>query len=139
MSVTTGGIDWAGLRSAAEEAAGRAYAPYSGLSVGAAALCEDGRVVTGCNIENVSYGLTQCAECTLVGQLLLSGGGRLLALACRASTGRPLAPCGRCRQVLAEFAGPDSLIDTAEGPLPLSELLPHSFGPDDLPGRGDPP
>lgn len=125
--------DWAALRSAATAAASSAYAPYSRLHVGAAALCDDGRTVTGCNVENASYGLGLCAETTLVGQLRLTGGGRLVAVACRAGTGELLMPCGRCRQVLYEFGGPDALIDTPHGPAPLREVLPDAFGPADLP------
>ena len=126
-------VDWDGLRAAAVAAAGAAYAPYSRLSVGVAALCDDGRVVTGCNVENASYGLGLCAECTLVGQLRLTGGGRLVAVACRSGTGELLMPCGRCRQVLYEFGGPDCLIDTSRGPAPLRDVLPDAFGPADLP------
>jgi cytidine deaminase len=125
--------DWPQLRRAAVDAAASAYAPYSQLRVGAAALCDDGRTVTGCNVENASYGLGLCAECTLVGQLRLTGGGRLVALACRCGTGDLLMPCGRCRQVLYEFGGPDCLIDTPHGPAPLGELLPDAFGPTHLP------
>jgi cytidine deaminase len=129
-------LDWPALRAAAVQAASSAYCPYSGLQVGAAALCDDGRVVTGCNVENASYGLGLCAECTLVGQLRLTGGGRLVAVACRSGTGELLMPCGRCRQVLYEFGGPTCLLDTPRGPLPLSEVLPDAFGPDDLPDKG---
>ena len=126
-------VDWDALRAAAVAAAGAAYAPYSRLSVGAAALCDDGRVVTGCNVENASYGLTLCAECTLVGQLRLSGGGRLAAVACRSGDGGLLLPCGRCRQVLYEFGGPECLVDAGQGPTRLDVLLPEAFGPSDLP------
>ena len=128
-----GDVDWDGLRAAAVAAAGSAYAPYSQLSVGAAAVCDDGRVVTGCNVENASYGLTLCAECTMAGQLLLSGGGRLVAVACRSGDGGLLLPCGRCRQVLYEFGGPACLVDSVRGPVPLTDLLPEAFGPEDLP------
>lgn len=124
---------WPALRAAAVEAAGSAYAPYSHLDVGAAAICDDGRVVTGCNVENASYGLGLCAECTMAGQLRLSGGGRFVAVACRSGTGELLMPCGRCRQVLYEFGGPDCLLDTPRGILPLSEVLPDAFGPEHLP------
>lgn len=127
------GIRWEALRYAAVQAAGSAYAPYSGLSVGAAALCADGRVVTGCNVENVSYGLTLCAECTMAGQLRLTGGGRLVAVACRSGSGELLMPCGRCRQVLYEFGGPECLVDSPSGARPLIELLPDAFGPAHLP------
>ena len=126
-------VDWDGLRAAAVRAAAAAYCPYSGLAVGAAAVCDDGRLVSGCNVENASYGLGLCAECTLVGQLRLTGGGRLVALACRSREGALLMPCGRCRQVLYEFGGPGCLIDTPRGPRPLGEVLPDAFGPDDLP------
>lgn len=125
--------DWLALRDAAVAAAASAYAPYSRLHVGAAAVCDDGRVVTGCNVENASYGLGLCAETTLAGQLRLTGGGRLVAVACRSGTGALLMPCGRCRQVLYEFGGPDCLVDTPRGILPLSDVLPDAFGPDDLP------
>ena len=125
--------DWDALRAAAVTAAGSAYAPYSHLQVGAAAECDDGRVVTGCNVENASYGLGLCAECTMAGQLRLTGGGRFTAVACRSGTGELLMPCGRCRQVLYEFGGPDCLLDTPRGVLPLSEVLPDAFGPEHLP------
>ena len=101
--------------------------------MGVAALCDDGRVITGCNVENASYGLTLCAECTLVGQLRLTGGGRLVAVACRSGDGGLLLPCGRCRQVLYEFGGPECLVDAGQGPTRLDVLLPEAFGPSDLP------
>lgn len=126
-------VDWDRLRTAAVSAAQNAYAPYSRLSVGAAGLVDDGRVVVGCNVENASYGLGLCAECTLVGALASSGGGRLVAVACRSGSGDLLMPCGRCRQVLLEFGGPTCEIDTGKGPLPLSAVLPDAFGPSDLP------
>jgi cytidine deaminase len=126
-------FDWEKLRAAAVEAAQAAYCPYSGLQVGAAAVCDDGRIVTGCNVENASYGVGLCAECTMAGQLRLTGGGRFVAVACRSGTGDLLMPCGRCRQILYEFGGPDCLMDTPDGPLPMSSVLPHAFGPADLP------
>ena len=126
-------VDWPALRDAAVRAAAAAYAPYSGLHVGAAALCDDGRVVTGCNVENASYGLALCAECTLAGQLRLTGGGRLVAVACRSGGGELLVPCGRCRQILFELGGPECLVETARGARPLSAVLPDAFGPADLP------
>src|SRR5690606_3078584 len=129
---------WAELRAAAVEAAGRAYAPYSQLSVGAAARVDDGRLVSGCNVENASYGLGLCAECSVVSALHGTGGGRLLALVCVDGRGEPLMPCGRCRQLLWEHGGPDLLVDAADGPRPLSELLPEAFGPENLPGRASP-
>jgi cytidine deaminase len=127
--------DWDALRAIALMATNSAYAPYSGLQVGAAALCSDGRVIVGCNVENASYGLGVCAEATLAGQLRLTGGGRFVAVACRSGEGELLMPCGRCRQVIYEFGGPDCLVDTPHGPLPMSALLPDAFGPEQLPGR----
>lgn len=121
------------LRAAASAAAGYAYSPYSGLRVGAAALCDDGRLVMGCNVENASYGLTLCAETTMAGQLRLTGGGRFVAVACRSGDGIALTPCGRCRQVLYELGGPTCLVDTPHGVRPLRELLPDAFGPGQLP------
>lgn len=109
-----------------------AYAPYSNYPVGAAALVDDGRVVTGCNVENVSYGLGLCAECGLVSALNASGGGRLVAFACCDARGEILLPCGRCRQLLFEFGGAELIVDTMSGPRPLGDLLPDAFGPDDL-------
>ena len=129
----TGHVDWAELTARAVEAATHAYAPYSHFPVGAAALVDDGRVVVGCNVENASYGLGLCAECTMAGQLRLIGGGRFVAVACRSGDGVALTPCGRCRQVLYELGGADCLVDTPGGVRPMRELLPDAFGPDDLP------
>jgi cytidine deaminase len=128
----SGDIDWEILRATAVDVARNAYAPYSGFPVGAAALVDDGRIVTGCNVENVSYGLGLCAECAVVCALHSGGGGRLVALACVDGAGRVLMPCGRCRQVLLEHGGPGMRIDHPTGPRPLGELLPDAFGPDDL-------
>ena len=128
-------IDWPGLRAAATDAAERAYAPYSGLRVGAAGLAADGQVVTGCNVENASYGLTLCAECGLVSALHASGAGSLRAVAVVAGDGQPLLPCGRCRQLLLEAGGGDLLVDTAEGPVELKVLLPAAFTGTDLADR----
>jgi cytidine deaminase len=132
IAIMTAEIDWDLLRDNATQAAYRAYAPYSRLRVGAAALVDDRRVVTGCNVENVSYGLGLCAECGVVSALHSTGGGRLLALACVDASGRPLMPCGRCRQLLWEHGGPDLLVDHPAGPRRLGDLLPEAFGPDDL-------
>jgi cytidine deaminase len=129
-------IDWPQLRRAALEAMGSAYAPYSQFPVGAAALVDDGRTVSGCNVENASYGLGLCAECGLVSALHASGGGRLVAFACVDFRGDVLMPCGRCRQLLWEHGGPDLLVDTVHGPKPMSDVLPFAFGRDDLPGTG---
>jgi cytidine deaminase len=143
-------IDWPQLRAAAVDVAGRAYAPYSRLRVGAAGLTGDGQVVVGCNVENASFGVTLCAECGLVSALhatparspdaLAPGSGSgsvpiLVAVAVVAGDGDPLLPCGRCRQLLLEAGGPALLVDTARGPVPLAELLPAAFGGADLAAR----
>jgi cytidine deaminase len=129
-------VNWEELRVAAVGAAAKAYCPYSGLRVGSAAVCDDGRVVLGCNVENASYGVGLCAECAMAGQLWLTGGGRFVAVACRGGTGELLMPCGRCRQVLYELGGPDCLLDTPSGVRPMSEVLPDAFGPEHLPTMG---
>ena len=125
-------IDWKLLQDKAIEVSKRAYAPYSRFPVGAAALVDDGRIVSGCNVENVSYGLGLCAECAVVCALHSTGGGRLLALVCVAADGELLMPCGRCRQVLLEHGGAQLLIGHPAGPKPLAQLLPDAFGPDDM-------
>lgn len=125
--------DWDALRQQARAMLDHAYAPYSKVKVGAAGLVDDGRTVTGCNVENASYGLTLCAECGVASQLAATGGGRLVALSVVGTDGTYLAPCGRCRQVLFEFGGPELLLDTDHGIVTLDELLPHAFGPADLP------
>lgn len=125
-------IDWPALQAVALEARSHAYVPYSNFPVGVAALVDDGRIVSGCNVENASYGLTLCAECGMVSQLHRTGGGRLVAVWCVDPSGRPLMGCGRCRQLLWEHGGPHCLIQTASGIRTLSELLPDAFGPDHL-------
>jgi len=131
-------VDWPALRSAAARMTERAYAPYSRLRVGAAGVTDDGRVVTGCNVENASYGLTLCAECGLVSALHATGGGTLAAVSVASGDGQRLLPCGRCRQLLLEAGGPSLLVDTAAGPRPLAELLPAAFDGADLSARRDP-
>ncbi len=111
---------------------GRAYAPYSRFPVGAAALVDDGRVVTGCNVENAAYGVALCAECGLVSDLVASGGGRLVAFTCANALGERLMPCGRCRQLLWEHGGAGLLVDTPRGVLTMSEVLPQAFGPEQI-------
>jgi cytidine deaminase len=123
-------IDWAALRAAATEAAANAYAPYSGLHVGAAALTDDGRIVTGVNVENASFGLTFCAEVSLIGGLVTGGGGRLVALVATDENGRLLSPCGRCRQILIEMGGPDLAVNET---WTAATLLPGAFVADDIP------
>jgi cytidine deaminase len=136
-------IDWPALRAAARAAAQRAYAPYSGLRVGAAgyvtAEAEAGgsRIVVGCNVENASYGLTLCAECGLVSALHASGGGSLAGVCVVAADGAPLVPCGRCRQLLLEAGGPGLLLDSAGGPQELGSLLPSAFTSAELAARRD--
>ena len=129
-------IDWALLRVEAGRARGRAYAPYSGFAVGAAGIAEDGRLLTGCNVENASIGVTLCAECGVVSDLVVGGGGALVAVSCMGGpvggAGAAVLPCGRCRQLLAEHGAPDLLVDGAEGPVPLASLLPHAFTARDM-------
>ena len=132
IATVTDAIDWKLLRDKAIQAARGAYAPYSKFPVGAAALVDDRRIISGCNVENVSYGLGLCAECAVVCVLHATGGGRLLALVCVDGAGALLMPCGRCRQVLLEHGGSDMLIDHPDGPRRLGELLPDAFGPQDL-------
>src|SRR5699024_3675555 len=98
-----------------------AYTPYSGYPVGAAALVDDGRVVSGCNVENAAYGVTLCAECGLVSQLHRGGGGRLVAFICVDRDGATIAPCGRCRQLLSEHGGPGLLVRLPSGIHPMRE------------------
>ncbi len=127
-------IDWDELRAAATEAMRRAYAPYSRYPLGAAALVSDGRIVQGCNVENASYGVGLCAECGLVSELNMTGGGRLVAFVCVNGGGETIMPCGRCRQLLYEFAVPGMLLETVSGIRTIDEVLPDAFGPRDLEG-----
>ncbi|NUR09048.1 MAG: cytidine deaminase [Nocardioidaceae bacterium] len=125
-------VDWEALRAEARRVMALAYAPYSRFKVGAAALVDDGRVVSGCNVENAAYGVTLCAECGLVSALHATGGGRLVAFTCTDSHGDLLMPCGRCRQLLWENGGPDLLVDTPAGLRTMTEVLPQAFGTDEL-------
>jgi cytidine deaminase len=128
-------VDWAALRAAATDVAARAHAPYSGLQVGAAGQDRDGTMVTGCNVENASYGLTLCAECGLVSAQHAAGAGPLVAVSVVAGDGAPLMPCGRCRQLLLEAGGPELLLDADAGPQRLGDLLPGAFTGSDLASR----
>ena len=128
-------IDWQLLRDEALAAMKKAYVPYSKFPVGVAALVDDGRIVTGCNVENASYGLTLCAECGLVSSLIASGGGRLVAFACVDISGNPLMPCGRCRQLLQEHGGSKLQLMTDDGIKTLNDLLPWAFGPEEIETR----
>lgn len=125
-------INWELLHTAAVAAMKTAYAPYSKFPVGVAALVSDGRIVSGCNVENASYGLGLCAECGLVSNLIATGGGRLIAISCVDGQGNSLAPCGRCRQLLFEHGGSNALLMTDDGPQTMASMLPWAFGPDDL-------
>ena len=125
-------LEQARLMRAARDAQTHAYAPYSQFAVGAAVLDENGHIHAGCNVENASYGVALCAECGMVSQLRLTGGGRLVAVACVNGNGDPLMPCGRCRQLLWEHGGADLLVDTVSGIRPMTEVLPDAFGPEDL-------
>jgi len=130
-------VEWGDLRAAATAVAANAYSPYSRLRVGAAGLTSDGKVVAGCNVENASYGLTLCAECGLVSSLHATGGGRLVRVSIVAGDGKPLLPCGRCRQLLFEAGGGDLLVDGDPGPRRLSELLPGAFEAEEVIARRD--
>jgi cytidine deaminase len=125
-------INWDALRAAANSAMEKAYVPYSKFKVGAAALTEDGRIVSGCNVENASYGLTLCAECSLVSELFMTGGGRLVAFTCVDGHGNILMPCGRCRQLLFEHSAAGMVLETVSGFKTIDEVIPDAFGPRDL-------
>ena len=124
--------DWPALQAAAAAAMEHAYAPYSRFPVGAAGLVDDGRVVSGCNVENAAYGVGLCAECGMVSDLHRTGGGRLVAVVCVGGNGEVLMPCGRCRQLLWENGGPEMLLWTVSGVKPMTEVLPDAFDADDL-------
>jgi cytidine deaminase len=125
-------IDWPTLRTAANEAMKNAYVPYSKFPVGAAALVDDGRIISGCNVENASYGLTLCAECALVSSLAMTGGGKLVAFTCVDGNGGVLMPCGRCRQLLYEHSTAGMVLETVSGLRTIDEVLPDAFGPRQL-------
>ena len=128
-------IDWELLRNEALTAMKKAYVPYSKFPVGVAALVDDGRIISGCNVENASYGLTLCAECGLVSSLIATGGGRLIAFACVDISGNALMPCGRCRQLLQEHGGSQLQMATNDGIKTLGDLLPWAFGPEEITDR----
>jgi cytidine deaminase len=128
-------ISWDVLQAEALTAMKKAYVPYSKFPVGVAALVDDGRIVSGCNVENASYGLTLCAECGLVSSLIATGGGRLVAFVCVDVAGNPLMPCGRCRQLLQEHGGSTLQLMTDQGVKTLEDLLPWAFGPEEIENR----
>ena len=125
-------IDWDALRLAANEAMNKSYSPYSNFPVGAAALVDDGRIISGCNVENASYGVGLCAECALVSSLHMTGGGKLVAFTCVDGHGNILMPCGRCRQLLYEFSTEGMVLETVSGFKTIDEVLPDAFGPRQL-------
>lgn len=127
-------INWAELKQAATAAMKLAYAPYSKYPVGAAALTDKGEIISGCNVENASYGIGLCAECSLVSELFRRGGGKLVAFSCVDGEGQTLMPCGRCRQLLYEHRAPGMLLDTVSGIKTIDEVLPDAFGPQHLEG-----
>lgn len=126
------GIDWRVLREQAHRLTERAYVPYSHYRVGAAALVDDGRTVTGCNVENAAYGVVLCAECGLVSDLVAGGGGHLVAFVCVNEAGEVIMPCGRCRQLLWEHGGAELLVETPAGVVTMDEVLPQAFGAGDI-------
>lgn len=132
MDLIDGAIDWESLRESATAAMGKSYSPYSKYPVGAAALLDDGRIVSGCNVENASYGVTLCAECTMVGALAMGGGGKIVAFYCVDGKGEILMPCGRCRQLLYEFRAPEMKLMTSHGIKTIDQVLPDAFGPENL-------
>ena len=132
-------VDWDALRERAVEMTARAYAPYSNYRVGVAGLTDDGRVVAGCNVENAGYGVTLCAECGMISELVAGGGGRLSRFVCVGGDEHlsreeraVVMPCGRCRQLLSEHAAEDLVVLTPEGPRTMAQVLPQAFGPSDL-------
>lgn len=129
-------IDWDALLGVAIDAMKRAYCPYSGFPVGAAGLADDGRIVSGCNVENAGYGVTLCAECGMVSDLIRSGGGALVAVVAVNGDAVPVSPCGRCRQLIVEHGGPSCLVLMPGGVTAMSDVLPGAFGPHDLDSVG---
>jgi cytidine deaminase len=129
MASTSKSIDWDALRALAADALTHAYVPYSNFPVGVAAIVDDGRIITGANVENASYGLTLCAECALVSSLHMTGGGKLVAFACVDGHGNALMPCGRCRQLLYEHSAEGMQLATVSGIKTIDEVLPDAFGP----------
>jgi cytidine deaminase len=125
-------INWELLKDAAIKAMQKAYSPYSHFPVGAAALVDDGRIVSGCNVENASYGVGLCAECGLVSNLSMTGGGKLVAFYCVDGAENVLMPCGRCRQLLFEHSQEGMLLQTVSGIKTIEQVLPDAFGPRDL-------
>lgn len=128
------GLEVRGLIRAARSARRRAYAPYSRFPVGAAVLTASGAIVTGCNVENASFGLSVCAERAAIHRAIAEGHRRLIAVAVATGASSSM-PCGACRQVMLEFGVGAVIVDRRQRPLTfdLSELLAHPFGADSLP------
>ncbi len=128
------------LMKIARKARQNAYAPYSHFAVGAALLAESGRVYTGCNIENASYGLTCCAERNAIFAAVGAGERRFKILAVAADSSEPVAPCGACRQVIAEFGIPLVVMGNlkeATKTMTAEELLPYGFGQESMNNKGE--
>ena len=125
------------LKLAAKAAAGRAYAPYSKFRVGAAVLTGNGKIFTGCNVENASYGLSNCAERTAIFSAVAAGERKLQCVVVYTPTDMPTAPCGACRQVIFEFGPAVRIVSVCDGRDQIDgsirSLLPAAFGPADLP------
>ncbi|HST94628.1 MAG TPA: cytidine deaminase [Microvirga sp.] len=128
------------LFEAARAIQAKAYAPYSRFKVGAAIATPDGRVFTGCNVENAAYPVGSCAEAGAIAAMVAAGGSRIAEIVVMGEGDNLVTPCGGCRQRIREFAGPGTPIHVA-GPegirksFTLDELLPFSFGPDNLSAR----
>lgn len=126
------------LIECAIEARQQSYSPYSNFAVGAALLCEDGTIFKGCNIENASYGLTNCAERTAIFKAISEGHRKFKALAVVADTEGPCSPCGACRQVMKEFKIPTIIMANLKGNMEIvsiKDLLPFSFSDCDVMGK----
>lgn len=125
-------IDWDVLRNVALNAMNNSYSPYSGYAVGCAGLTEDGRIISGCNIENASYGLTMCAENSMIAELFTTGGGKIDAFICVNKDNEIIMPCGRCRQLLNEHSSDTFVMQTPQGVATMSYILPLAFGKENL-------
>lgn len=130
-------VDADRLLHLSRDAARRAYAPYSKFHVGAAVVDEDGATFVGVNVENAAYGSGQCAEASAISAAVSAGAGKLVAIAVSSPNAAPCWPCGNCRQILREFEVETVIVEARDEfalSVPLAELLPNSFGPDDLAG-----
>ena len=125
-------LDWDALLTEAIDAMKHAYCPYSNFPVGAAGMTADGWLVSGCNVENAGYGVTLCAECGMVSDLIRTGGGTLVAVVAVNGERVPVAPCGRCRQLIYEHGGPACQVLMPGGVADMTQVLPGAFGPHDL-------